>query len=403
MKSSACSAPRKWTAMPDRKLEPYFRARKCAMPDVGLLQPADPILNAAGEDIRRRIFMSADREGHPMCLRPEFTIPVCLVHLESGKEKQRYGYAGKVFRQRVDEPDEFLQAGIEDIGAKNTIAADARCLKEAVELVRELGGKKLAITIGDQAIFEAVLKALGLPSAWRERLGRNFGDADRIKADLDRLSGENGDGLSDLSPKLLEAVEAGDKEAVETLIADMMSEAGLSESAGRTPGEIAKRLLGKAKLASVRLDPARRDVLEAFLNLDLPLSSANRRLWSFVRKFHIPLGDALEDFHKRSQAIMKLELENVSIRYQAGFGRTIDYYTGFVFELRASGKPNAKPLAGGGRYDKLLTLLGSKREIPATGFAVYVDRVTAKPKKSAKKAETKTASKPAAKKAGVKK
>jgi ATP phosphoribosyltransferase regulatory subunit HisZ len=74
-----------------------------------------------------------------------------------------------------------------------------------------------------------------------------------------------------------------------------------------------------------------------------------------------------------------------------------------VFELRPLGKPNAKPLAGGGRYDKLLTLLGSKREIPATGFAVYVDRVTAKPKKSAKKAAAKTASKPAAKKAGVKK
>ena len=83
--------------------------------------------------------------------------------------------------------------------------------------------------------------------------------------------------------------------------------------------------------------------------------------------------------------------------------RGLDYYTRTAFEIQTTSLGAQSAVAGGGRYDKLLTLLGSKREIPATGFAVYVDRVTAKPKKSAKKAETKTASKPAAKKAGVKK
>ncbi len=87
-------------------------------------------------------------------------------------------------------PPNSCRPGIEDIGAKNAIAADAKCLREAVELLRHLGKNKLAITIGDQAIFEAVLKSLGLPKAWRERLGRAFGDSDRLKADLDRLSGK---------------------------------------------------------------------------------------------------------------------------------------------------------------------------------------------------------------------
>lgn len=364
--------------MPERKLESFFRERKCAMPEIGLLQPADPILNAAGEDIRRRIFMSADRQGRPMCLRPEFTIPVCLEHLQSGKPKQRYAYAGKVFRQRIDEPDEFLQAGIEDIGAKNRIAADAKCLREAVELLRTLGRKKLAITIGDQAIFEDVLKALGLPAAWRDRLGRSFGDAARMKADLDKLSGTNGSTFADLEPELAEAVDAGDANAVRDQVADMLAKAGIHQTAGRSPEEITARLIEKAELASTRLAPEKRAVLETFLELDLPFASANRKLWSFLRRHDIPLGDALEEFHKRSQAIDKLGLENVSIRYRTGFGRRIDYYTGFVFEIRAPGPAATKPLAGGGRYDHLLNVLGAKDEIPACGFAVYVDRLAAK-------------------------
>ena len=34
-----------------------------------------------------------------------------------------------------------------------------------------------------------------------------------------------------------------------------------------------------------------------------------------------------------------------------------------------------KPLAGGGRYDRLLTLLGAGKPIPGVGFSVWLDRV----------------------------
>lgn len=358
------------------QIESFLKERKCALPDIGLLQPADPILNAAGEDIRRRIFMTADQRGEALCLRPEFTIPVCLAHLQGGKDKKRYGYAGKVFRQRADEPAEFLQAGIEDIGAKNLIAADARCLKESIELLRELGKGRLAVTMGDQAIFEAVLKSLGLPKAWRERLGRAFGDEARIAADLDRLCGVTPGVMEGLDKKLAEAVAARDRDAVVAHIEGRMEKAGLSAQAGRTADEIATRLMEKAKLAATRLSQEQRDILEAFLKLDLTLDKANTKLWSFVRRTHIPLGEPLEAFHKRAAAIAKLGLEDVSIRYKAGFGRQLDYYTGFVFEVRSHGQPQSRPLAGGGRYDRLLTVLNKKASAPAIGFAVYVDRVT---------------------------
>jgi len=370
------------------QIESFLRERKCALPDIGLLQPADPILNAAGEDIRRRIFMTADQRGCDMCLRPEFTIPVCLDHIESGKQKKRYGYVGKVFRQRADEPAEFMQAGIEDIGAPNRIAADAKCLDDAVGMLRNLGKGRLSVTIGDQAIFEAVLKSMGLPKAWRERLGRAFGDEERIAADLDRLEGKFVEPLADIPPALTQAIREKDRLSVVETVSREMEKAGLSNQAGRTSEEIAKRMMEKAELASTRLSPQKREILEAFLSLDLQLANANRKLWSFARRAHIPLGDALEDFHKRCLAIEKLGLENVSIRYKTGFGRRLDYYTGFVFEVRGTGKSSAKPLAGGGRYDGLLTVLGSKEKTPAIGFAVFADRVSsAKQARQAKQAQ----------------
>ena len=59
--------------------------------------------------------------------------------------------------------------------------------------------------------------------------------------------------------------------------------------------------------------------------------------------------------------------------YRASFGRRLDYYTGLVFEIYGNGQE--KPLVGGGRYDHLMTLLGAKEEIPAVGFAIWVDRI----------------------------
>ena len=45
-----------------------------------VLQPVEPFLELSGEDIRRRIFVTQDGGGAELCLRPEFTIPVCRLH-----------------------------------------------------------------------------------------------------------------------------------------------------------------------------------------------------------------------------------------------------------------------------------------------------------------------------------
>ena len=69
-------------------------------------------------------------------------------------------------------------------------------------------------------------------------------------------------------------------------------------------------------------------------------------------------------------------------RFATSFGRGLDYYTGFEFELHNKGD-GVEPLVAGGRYDGLMTQLGSRAPIPAVGFSVWVEALTATGRKPA--------------------
>ncbi|MER8833347.1 ATP phosphoribosyltransferase regulatory subunit [Mesorhizobium sp. M0909] len=352
-----------------------FAARDTHAVEVAVLQPADPFLDMAGEDLRRRIFLTESETGQTLCLRPEFTIPVCLDHIASqAGTPRRYSYLGEVFRQRREGGNEFFQAGIEDLGDRDTAAADARSLADAHALLSlVLPGRELVVTLGDQTIFEAVLAALGLPRGWRMRLARAFGSAAMLEAALADLA--NPPRNSQLAGAVAALVLDGDLDALSAHIAGGMEEAGLSATAGRSPSEIARRLVEKAELRSVRLSNEAFAALKGFLAIDVPLDSAAGALESFAADAGLSLGAALDNFAARAAAIESLGLPMSEIRYDAAFGRPLDYYTGLVFEIAAQG--GDRPLAGGGRYDRLLTLLGAKTPIPGVGFSVWLDRIEA--------------------------
>jgi ATP phosphoribosyltransferase regulatory subunit len=65
-------------------------------------------------------------------------------------------------------------------------------------------------------------------------------------------------------------------------------------------------------------------------------------------------------------------IDIAKVRFSTSFGRGLDYYTGFEFELHAKNN-DVEPLVAGGRYDGLLQRLGSAAAIPAVGFSVWVE------------------------------
>ena len=63
--------------------------------------------------------------------------------------------------------------------------------------------------------------------------------------------------------------------------------------------------------------------------------------------------------------------------FSTEFGRKLEYYSGFVFQIEAPGMGETEPVAGGGRYDNLLTALGAPCAVPAVGSAIHTERLLA--------------------------
>ena len=65
-----------------------------------------------------------------------------------------------------------------------------------------------------------------------------------------------------------------------------------------------------------------------------------------------------------------LEETGINYRIDIASGRGFEYYTGIIYQLMAGGQH----IGGGGRYDALIPLMGGN-DIPASGFALYLDRL----------------------------
>jgi len=341
--------------------------------NIPVIQPAEPFLDMAGEDLRRRIFLTESETGESLCLRPEFTIPVCSAHIaENVATPRRYTYLGQVFRQRREGGNEFFQAGVEDLGEPDEARADARALSEARALIAEFAPpENLSIILGDQSVFEAVVAGLGLPSGWQKRLIHAFGNEQALTAMITKLA--NPDSAAQPDASVAGFLANGDVDGLEAHIEEVMSQTGYSTNASRSPAEIAARLVGKQALDATRLSPKSLDALKAFLALDVALDRAASALADFARNAGLDISVAQAAFEARLNALSERGEDLGAIRWRAAFGRPLDYYTGLVFEISAGS--DSLVLAGGGRYDRLMTLLGARDPIPAVGFSLWLDRI----------------------------
>jgi len=285
---------------------------------------------------------------------------------------RRYSYLGQVFRQRRDGANEFFQAGVEDLGEPDEASADARALSEARALIAEFApAASLSIILGDQAVFEAVVAGLGLPSGWQKRLIHAFGNEQALDAMIAKLANPEAAAVPDAS--VAGFLANSDVAGLEAHIEEVMQQTGYSTNASRSPAEIAARLISKQTLDATRLSARSLDALKAFLALDVPLDQAAAALSDFARDAGLDISVAQKAFEARLDALKERGEDLSTIRWRAAFGRPLDYYTGLVFEISA-GSDNLV-LAGGGRYDRMMTLLGAKDPIPAVGFSLWLDRI----------------------------
>jgi ATP phosphoribosyltransferase regulatory subunit len=342
-----------------------------------ILQPAEPFLDLSGEDIRRRMFLTADPDGNELCLRPDLTIPVSRDYLASPDAGEAAGfcYLGPVFRHRGEGPAEFVQAGIELFGRRDTAEADAEMFSRALETTAHYGIAAPETRMGDVGLFAALIAALDLAPAWKRRLIKDFNRSASLAHDLDQLVSEATIERPEYQG-VLAAMAGSDPKAAHALVTDLLSIAGINTVGGRSVGEIADRFLEQAALgASAGLPRATRALIEQFLGINGDPDEACDALHTLAEEADLDLGAALDLFETRTRNLADRGIDVGSMHFSTAFGRGLDYYTGFVFELHDAAKRVDRPLVAGGRYDGLLSRLGAPEPIPAVGFAVWIERL----------------------------
>jgi ATP phosphoribosyltransferase regulatory subunit len=342
-----------------------------------VLQPAEPFLDLSGEDIRRRMFLTTDPDGRELCLRPDLTIPVSRDYLASPAAGKPAGfcYLGAVFRHRAGAAAEFLQAGIESFGRQDKAAADAEMLALGLEATTQYGVTAPEIRMGDVGLFAAFIAALDLAPVWKRRLIKDFNRKSSLAHDLDQLSLAAANGSKEYQG-VLAALAGSDPKAAHHLVTDLLSIAGIAAVGGRSVAEIADRFLEQsAANAPTRLPRETRALIERFLSLTGDPDEAAGELRALADDAKISLDPALDLFENRTGFLAARGVDVRDIKFSTAFGRGVDYYTGFVFELHDQRAKS--PLVAGGRYDGLLTRLGARESIPAVGFAAWIEELAA--------------------------
>lgn len=359
-----------------------FKTRRYELVAPAYLQPADLFLDRMGESIRGRTYVFTDLDGAELCLRPDVTLPACRLYLERYPNcdvEARFCYNGPVFRYQpggdAARPREFRQAGIEFIGGEDRERCEAEVTALIVEAVRAAGLHDFKLRIGDLGLFEALVQALDIPERWRLRLRHFFWRPPVFRDLLNQLASPAGDSSE---AGLLTGLDMEDVASAEAQLAAHLDEAGIPLDGERTLREITARLLDL--VADARHPPLPGEtvsLIESYLSISgSPLASLER-IAELTGTAGLDLDKALQAAHTRFDRFKEFDLDLSDTGFDTEYGRELEYYTGHVFQIEIPAPGRAGLIAGGGRYDDLLTSLGARKEIPAVGSAIHTERLLA--------------------------
>ncbi len=330
--------------------------------EAAILQPADILLDLYGEDIRARAYVTGDPLRGEMMLRPDFTVPVVQMHMDSGADPARYTYAGEVFRrQELDEkrPNEFLQVGFEVFDGADPARADAEVF---AMIAKGLGDLPVRAATGDIGILMAAVRGLRTSEARKTALSRHIWRPRRFRALLDRFGGR---------------VPMAASRAALLAKADPFAGAG-PDIGLRSRAEVAERI-GTVR-ADAEAPPISAEEL-ALIDAILSLRETLPHVISELRDIAVDLpaiGAAVQRLSDRAGALADRGVDVDHLEFEGSFGRTaLEYYDGFVFGFQAEGRAGLPPVATGGRYDALTTILGQGRAVPAVGGVIRPELVVA--------------------------
>ena len=275
----------------------------------------DVLTAKCGPEIKEQIYTFKDKAGRDLGLRFDLTVPLARVvasHPDLPKPFKRYCIS-RVWR--YEEPQsgrfrEFWQADADIVGSAK-MDADAEVIVVAISCLKRLGMRNFRVRLSNRKILESIVAS----------------------ADVER----------ELWLSVFRAIDKLDKVGREGVRREL-------ERLSLTDDQISTIMMQISKSGS--LDAVEKEVS------------------------HVLTERGKEGFNELAEIISNLELYNCSgyVVVDLSLARGLDYYTGPIFEVSAETNVNVGSVAGGGRYDNLIELLGGP-PTPATGISLGIDRL----------------------------
>ncbi|MBI5725907.1 MAG: histidine--tRNA ligase [Planctomycetes bacterium] len=268
----------------------------------------------SGPEIASQLFNFTDRGGRNLAIRPEITPTLArMVNAKINSLPRPIKWFSMPRLCRAENPQkgrlrEFFQWNIDVIG-ENSVLADAECIYVCVDAMRELGLTKddVQIRIGSRAVTTEFLKLIGVPD----------------------------EKLDSILPVLDKRAKVPDEAFVE-----MAKNAGLDDKQIKHICEFQ----------------------------DLPAADAVKEY--MIQHALVTGGGVVPGVGELQQLEEILAVFGIRDYWAIDFKvvRGLAYYTGIVYEVFDKGQ-SMRALAGGGRYDNLLEVLGGPK-VGACGFGM---------------------------------
>jgi histidyl-tRNA synthetase len=323
-----------------------FKRHGAVTIDTPVFELKETLMNKYGED-SKLIYDLQDQGGELCSLRYDLTVPFARYLAMNRKESMKRYHIARVYRR--DQPAvtkgrfrEFYQCDFDIAGTYDPMLPDAECVKMMVEILTELKIGTFVIKINHRKLLDAIFEVCGVP----------LDDFRTICSSVDKLDKETWDEVEKEmteGKRLPAAVAAKIKLFVQTRGAPAAVLASL------------QTLIGGVPTVGAPTNPA------SFFS-SAPLRGNTRA------------AEALADLSLLVDYLKMLNVEDFVV-FDLSLARGLDYYTGVIYEAILSPsptdiQPTVGSIAGGGRYDTLIGIFGSKA-IPSVGFSIGVERVFA--------------------------
>jgi histidyl-tRNA synthetase len=280
---------------------------------------------------------AGERTGEAdLALRYDLTVPLARVVAEYGERLPKFFKRYQIQPVwRADRPArgrfrEFYQCDVDAIGSRSMIVEAELCAAVS-DVLAQLGFTNFTIRLNHRQVLAGVLERAGVPAELH-------GDALVALDKLDKIGAEG--------------------------VAEEFTGRGIEAAAGQALLDFVAGIASLEKAAEIVADENAERQREAFN------AAVLGRLVEFLGD-HEAGAQGADELRQILQFAAGAGVET-RLKIDPSLARGLSYYTGAIMEI---GVPDlAGSLGGGGRYDNLVGMF-SKRQVPACGFSLGLERI----------------------------